>query len=133
MRKAKVIATPPDKEDSKATNKAWTEDPDGTPKKRLAFSKGLQIGSIQEIPEPCKVPKEAASFLLAVGRQSAELAFGGSPRLGSHGGGMPARSGGSWSTGGEGKLMTPTELLCHNQKQRRPNLGLLTLSMPSSH
>jgi hypothetical protein len=59
-----------------------------------------------------------ASFLLAVGRQSAELGFGGSP-LGSHGGGMPARSGGSWSTGGEGKFMPPTELLWHNQKQRR--------------
>jgi hypothetical protein len=61
MRKAKTTATcatPPDKEDPKATNKAWTEDPDGTPKKRLIFSKsesmleGLQIGSIQETPEP---------------------------------------------------------------------------------
>jgi hypothetical protein len=64
-----IIATPPDKEDSKATNKVWTEDPDGTPKKRPIFSKsgsmleGLQIGSIQEIPEPCKVPKKARELL----------------------------------------------------------------------
>ena len=54
-----------------------------------------------------------ASFLLAVGRQSAELLFGGPP-LGSHGGGMSARSGGSWSTGGEGKLGPTTDPLGHN-------------------
>jgi hypothetical protein len=51
MRKVKIIATPQDKEDSKATNKVWTEDPDGTPKKGLIFSKsgslleGLEMGS----------------------------------------------------------------------------------------
>jgi hypothetical protein len=67
MRKVKTTATPPDKEDTKATNRVWTEDPDGTPKKRLVFSKSgsmpeglqIQIGSIQGIPEPCKVPKKA--------------------------------------------------------------------------
>ena len=56
---------------------------------------------------------QSASFLLAVGRQSAELLFGGPP-LGSHGGGMSARSGGSWSTGGEGKLGPTTDPLGHN-------------------
>ena len=59
-----------------------------------------------------------ASFLLAVGRQSAELLFGGPP-LGSHGGGMSARSGGPWSTGGEGKFTTQTDLLCHVPKSIR--------------
>jgi hypothetical protein len=66
MRKVKAIAIPPDKEDTKATNRVWTEDPeDGTPKKRLFFSKsgsmleGLQIGSIQETPEPLTAPKKA--------------------------------------------------------------------------
>jgi hypothetical protein len=54
-----------------------------------------------------------ASFLLAVGCQSAELLFGGPP-LGSDGGGMSARSGGSWSTGGEGKLGPTTDPLGHN-------------------
>jgi hypothetical protein len=54
-----------------------------------------------------------ASFLLAVGPQSAELVFGGPP-LGSHGGGMPARSGGSWSTGGGGGIMTPAGPWGHN-------------------
>jgi hypothetical protein len=69
MRKVKTTATPPDKEDTKATNKVWTEDPDGTPKKGLIFSKsgsmleGLQIGSIQEIPEPCRVPNGARELL----------------------------------------------------------------------
>jgi hypothetical protein len=29
---------------------------------------------------------------------------------------MSARSGESWSTGGEGKNMTPTDLLCHIPK-----------------
>jgi hypothetical protein len=53
MRKPKIIATPQDKEDSKAKKKIWTEDPDGTPKKRLIFSKSgrlledLEIGSIE--------------------------------------------------------------------------------------
>jgi hypothetical protein len=42
-----------------------------------------------------------ASFWLAVLRQSAELVFGGFPLV-AHGGGMPARSGDSWSTGGGG-------------------------------
>jgi hypothetical protein len=37
MRKVKIIATPPDKEDTKAKKKIWTEDPDGTPKKGLIF------------------------------------------------------------------------------------------------
>jgi hypothetical protein len=60
-----------------------------------------------------------ASFRLAVVLQFAELVFGGFP-LGGHGGGMSARSGESWSTGGEGKNMTPTDLLCHIPK--RPNL-----------
>jgi hypothetical protein len=69
MRKVKMIATPPDKEDPKAKKKIWTEDPDGTPKKGLIFSKsgrlleGLEIGSIQEIPEPCQVPKEVRELL----------------------------------------------------------------------
>jgi hypothetical protein len=58
MRKVKIIATPHDKEDPKDKKKIWTADPDGTPKKRLIFSKsgrlleGLEVGSIQEIPEP---------------------------------------------------------------------------------
>jgi hypothetical protein len=34
MRKVKIIATPPDREDAKASNKFWTEDPDGTPKQK---------------------------------------------------------------------------------------------------
>jgi hypothetical protein len=65
MRKVKIIATPPDKEDTKAKKKIWTEDPDGTPpKKRLIFSKSgrlledLEIGPMQEIPEPCRVSKK---------------------------------------------------------------------------
>jgi hypothetical protein len=59
----------PDKEETKTSNKVWTKDPDGTPKKRLIFSKSgsllesLQIGSIQEIPEPCKAPKKARELL----------------------------------------------------------------------
>jgi hypothetical protein len=62
IRKVKIIATPPDDDETKGKEKIWTEDPDGTPKKRLIFSKsgrvleGLEIGSIQEIPEPCSVP-----------------------------------------------------------------------------
>jgi hypothetical protein len=72
MRKVKIIATPPDKEDTKTSNKVWTEDPDGTPKKRLIFSKsggmleGLQIGPRAKrflISEPCKVPKKARELL----------------------------------------------------------------------
>jgi hypothetical protein len=69
LREVKITATPQDKEDSKAANKVWTEDPDGTPKKGLIFSKsgslleGLEMGSIQEIPEPCKVPKKARELL----------------------------------------------------------------------
>ena len=57
MRNVKIIATPPDIEEPKGRNKIWTEDPDGTPKKRLIFSKSgrlledLEIGSIQEISE----------------------------------------------------------------------------------
>ena len=54
------------------------------------------------------VDEEEALFLLAVGRQFAELIFGGSP-LEPHGGGMPARSGGSWSTGAGGAIATPTD------------------------
>jgi hypothetical protein len=42
----------------------------------------------------------SASFWLAAGRQFADLVFGGFPLV-THGGGMPARSGGSWSAGGE--------------------------------
>jgi hypothetical protein len=65
MRKVKIIATPPDKEETKTSNKIWTQDPDGTPKKRPIFSKfgslleGLGIGPIQAIPEPSKAPKKA--------------------------------------------------------------------------
>ena len=44
---------------------------------------------------------QEASFWLADRRQFAELVFGGFPLV-DHGGGMPARSGDSWSTGGEG-------------------------------
>jgi hypothetical protein len=68
-RKVRVIATPHDKGDSKASNKTWTEDPDGTPKKGLVFSKsgkaieGLEIGSTQEIPEPCRVSKGIRELL----------------------------------------------------------------------
>jgi hypothetical protein len=54
MRKVKIISTPQDKEEPKDKKKIWTEDPDGTPKKRLIFSsksgrllEGLEIGSIQ--------------------------------------------------------------------------------------
>jgi hypothetical protein len=35
----KIIAIPPDKGESTEGNKIWTEDSDGTPKKRLIFSK----------------------------------------------------------------------------------------------
>jgi hypothetical protein len=69
MRKVKTIDTPPDKDEKKGKNKIWTEDPDGTPKKRLIFSKsgrlleGLEIGSIQEIPEPCSAPKKVRQLL----------------------------------------------------------------------
>jgi hypothetical protein len=39
MRKVRIIATPHDKDGAKASNRTWTEDPDGTPKKkRLVFS-----------------------------------------------------------------------------------------------
>jgi hypothetical protein len=60
-REVRIIATPHDKDGAKASNKTWTEGPDGTPKKRRIFSKsgkvleGLEIGPIQEIPEPCRV------------------------------------------------------------------------------
>ena len=69
MRKVKIIATPPDKDDSKGKNKIWTEDPDGTPKKRLIFSKSgrlledLEIGSFQEIHEPCHVSRKVRQLL----------------------------------------------------------------------
>ena len=69
MRKVKIIATPPDKDDSKGKNKIWTEDPDGTPKKRLIFSKSgrlledLEIGSFQEIHERCHVSRKVRQFL----------------------------------------------------------------------
>jgi hypothetical protein len=63
-----------------------------------------------------------ASFLLAVGRQSAELFFGGSP-LGSPGGGIPARPGRSWSTGGGGEFIPPTELLWHKSKTEEAKSG----------
>ena len=42
-RKVRTTATPHDKEGSKASNKTWTEDPDGTPKKRLVFSKSGKV------------------------------------------------------------------------------------------
>jgi hypothetical protein len=69
MRKVKIIATPPDKDDTKGKNKTWTENPDGTPKKRLIFSKSgrlledLEVGSMQEITEPCQVPKKVRQLL----------------------------------------------------------------------
>jgi hypothetical protein len=69
VRKVKIIATPPDKDGKGGNNKIWTEDPDGTPKKRLIFSKsgrlleGLPIDSVQDIPEPCHVPKKARQLL----------------------------------------------------------------------
>jgi hypothetical protein len=53
MRKVKIIATPQDKEDPKDKKKIWTEDPDGTPKKRLIFGKsgrlleGLKISCLK--------------------------------------------------------------------------------------
>jgi hypothetical protein len=71
MRKVNTIDTPPDSDETKGKKKIWTEDPDGTPKKRLLFSKsgrlleGLEIGSIQEIPEPCSVPKKVRQLLPA--------------------------------------------------------------------
>ena len=55
--------------------------------------------------------RRKASFWLAAGRQSAELVFGGFPLV-THGGGMPARSGDSWSTGGEGQKLTQRNFLC---------------------
>jgi hypothetical protein len=69
MRKVKIIATPPDKDDTKGKNKTWTENPDGTPKKRLIFSKSgrlledLEVGSMQEITGPCQVPKKVRQLL----------------------------------------------------------------------
>jgi hypothetical protein len=72
-------------------------------------------------PYPARAACTArASFLLAVGRQSAELAFGGSP-LGSHGGGMPARSGGSWSMAGLGD--NPVQVF-RTGRALRPALGV---------
>jgi hypothetical protein len=65
----KIIATPADQETSKKNNKIWTEDPGGTPKKRPIFSKSgsaiesWPIGSIQDIPVPCKVPKKVRKLL----------------------------------------------------------------------
>ena len=68
-RKVRTTATPHDKEGSKASNKTWTEDPDGTPKKRLVFSKsgrlleGLEIGSMQEIfPSLATPPRRFDNF-----------------------------------------------------------------------
>jgi hypothetical protein len=55
-----------------------------------------------------------ASFRLAVVLQFAELVFGGFPP-GGHGGGMYARSGDSWSTGGGGAFIAQTELLSYNR------------------
>jgi hypothetical protein len=69
MRNVKIFATPPDIEEPKGRNKIWTEDPDGTPKKRLIFSKsgrlleGLEIGPIQEISETCHVSKTVRQLL----------------------------------------------------------------------
>jgi hypothetical protein len=69
MRKVKTTATPPDKEDTKAKKKIWTEDPDGTPKKGLIFSRSgrlledLEIGPMQEIPEPSRVSKKVRELL----------------------------------------------------------------------
>ena len=69
MRKVKIIATPPDKDDTKGKDKIWTEDPDGTPKKRLIFSKSgrllenLEIGSFQEIHEPCQISRKVRQLL----------------------------------------------------------------------
>jgi hypothetical protein len=42
-RKVKIIATPHDKGDPKDKKRIWTEDPDGTPKKRLIFSKSGKV------------------------------------------------------------------------------------------
>ena len=39
---------------------------------------------------------------------------------------MSARSGESWSTGGEGKNMTPTDLLCHIPKSNSPKTASKT-------
>jgi len=70
-------------------------------KRVVGVHKGLpwemKVSAIR--PEGC-IPKVVqASFLLAVLRKSAELVFGGF-QLVAHGGGMPARSGDYWSTGG---------------------------------
>jgi hypothetical protein len=69
MRNVKTIATPADIEEPKGKNKIWTEDPDGTPKKRLIFSKsgrlleGLEIGSMQEIfPSLATSPRRFDNF-----------------------------------------------------------------------
>ena len=58
-----------------------------------------------------KIYGKTASFLLAVGRQSAELLFGGPP-LGPHGGGTSARSGGGWSTRGAPPICVKKGRLC---------------------
>jgi hypothetical protein len=75
------------------------------PQWRVVSALQLQL---QSIGCSSAAATDMASFLLAVGprSQSTELVFGGSP-LGSHGGGMPARSGGSWSAVGGGEIVAP--------------------------
>jgi hypothetical protein len=99
--------------------RTWTAGPSNNtttapPEKRTScrsFAKLLRT-PLEYFPPPA--PMALASFRLAVVPQFAELVFGGFP-LGGHRRGMPARSGGSCSTGGGGAFIAQTELLSYNR------------------